>query len=102
VTAPPAPSLIVDAPLARRVLAEFLGTGLLMTAVGSGIAVTQLSPHGDVGLQLLENAVATGLALTALILMLGPISGAHFNQGFSHRHRATGAHVVSELVATSC
>jgi glycerol uptake facilitator-like aquaporin len=66
-------------PLARRLFAEFLGTGLLMTAViGSGIAAVQLSPT-DVGLQLLENALVTGLALTALILMLGPISGAHFN-----------------------
>src|SRR4051812_25501107 len=66
-------------PLARRLFAEFIGTGLLMAAViGSGIAATRLSPQ-DVGLQLLENAIATGLALTALILMLGPISGAHFN-----------------------
>ena len=67
-------------PLARRLLAEFLGTGLLMLAViGSGIAVVQLAPHGDLGMQLLENALVTGLALTALILMFGPISGAHFN-----------------------
>ena len=136
--------------LSRRLFAEFLGTGLLMVAViGSGIAVVQLSPEGDVGLQLLENAIVTGLALTALILMLGPISGAHFNplvsaadwllgrgaghglplgevglytvaqlaggiggallsnvmfatpQGFSHKHRATGAHFVSEIVATA-
>jgi glycerol uptake facilitator-like aquaporin len=66
-------------PLPRRLFAEFIGTGLLMAAViGSGIAATRLSPQ-DAGLQLLENAIATGLALTALILMLGPISGAHFN-----------------------
>jgi arsenate reductase len=59
--------------------AEFTGTGLLVTAViGSGIAASRLSPH-DVGLELLENAVATGLALAALILMLAPVSGAHFN-----------------------
>ncbi len=66
-------------PLGRRLFAEFLGTGLLMTSViGSGIAATQLSPN-DVGLELLENALVTGFALTALILMLGPVSGAHFN-----------------------
>lgn len=63
----------------RRLLAEFLGTGLLVTAVvGSGIMATQLSPD-DVGLQLLENSIATALALGALILTFGPVSGAHFN-----------------------
>jgi glycerol uptake facilitator-like aquaporin len=65
--------------LARRASAEFAGTGLLVAAVvGSGIAAARLSP-GDVGLRLLENAVATALALGALILMFGPVSGAHFN-----------------------
>ncbi|GAA3749835.1 aquaporin [Micromonospora maritima] len=65
--------------LPRRASAEFAGTALLVAAVvGSGIAATRLSP-GDVGLQLLENAVATALALGALILMFGPVSGAHFN-----------------------
>ncbi|GAA0588893.1 aquaglyceroporin AqpS [Paractinoplanes ferrugineus] len=65
--------------LARRASAEFTGTGLLVTAViGSGIAATRLSP-GQAGLQLLENAIATGLALAALILTFGPVSGAHFN-----------------------
>ena len=63
----------------RRLLAEFVGTALLVAAVvGSGIMATTLSP-GDVGLQLLENSVATALALGALILTFGPISGAHFN-----------------------
>ncbi|MET9311766.1 MIP/aquaporin family protein [Kribbella sp. NPDC003505] len=65
--------------LARRVVAEALGTGLLVTVVvGSGIAAAKLSP-GDTGLQLLENAFATALGLAVLILMLGPVSGAHFN-----------------------
>jgi glycerol uptake facilitator-like aquaporin len=65
--------------LTRRLLAEYLGTALLVTAVvGSGIMAMQLSP-GDVGLQLLENSIATMLALAVLILILGPISGAHFN-----------------------
>jgi arsenate reductase len=65
--------------LARRLLAEFLGTGLLVAAVvGSGVMATQLSPN-DVGLQLLENSTATAFALGALILIFGPVSGAHFN-----------------------
>ena len=63
----------------RRLLAEFLGTALLVTAVvGSGIMATTLSP-GDVGLQLLQNSGATAFALGALILTFGPVSGAHFN-----------------------
>lgn len=63
----------------RRLLAEFLGTGLLVAVVvGSGIAAQQLSPN-DVGLQLLENSTATVFGLAVLILMFGPISGAHFN-----------------------
>lgn len=69
----------VEVPLARRLVAEALGTGLLIVAViGSGIMATNLSPN-DVGLQLLENAAATAGALIGLILMLGPVSGAHFN-----------------------
>jgi glycerol uptake facilitator-like aquaporin len=63
----------------RRLLAEFAGTALLVTVVvGSGIAAAQLSP-ADVGLQLLENSVATALGLAVLILLFGPVSGAHFN-----------------------
>lgn len=65
--------------LPRRLTAEFLGTALLVTVVvGSGIAAERLSPD-DVGLQLLENSTATFLGLTVLILMFGPISGAHLN-----------------------
>jgi glycerol uptake facilitator-like aquaporin len=65
--------------LLRRAAAEFVGTGLLVTVVvGSGIAAQQLSPD-DVGLQLLENSLTTALGLAVLILMLGPVSGAHFN-----------------------
>ncbi len=64
---------------ARRLLAELLGTALLVcVVVGSGIAAQQLSA-GDVGLQLLENSTATVLGLTVLILLFGPVSGAHFN-----------------------
>ncbi len=62
--------------LARRALAELVGTALLVaTVVGSGIAATRLSPD-DVGLQLLENALATGAVLTALIIALQPVSAA--------------------------
>lgn len=62
----------------RRTTAEFLGTGALVaTVVGSGIAAERLST--DPGLRLLENSIATALGLAALILLFGPISGAHFN-----------------------
>jgi glycerol uptake facilitator-like aquaporin len=65
--------------LVRRLVAEFVGTGLLVTAVvGSGIMAARLST-ADVGLQLLENSTATVFALAALILIFGPVSGAHFN-----------------------
>ncbi|MTK03170.1 MIP/aquaporin family protein [Micromonospora sp. CP22] len=65
--------------LRRRLLAEFIGTALLVAAVvGSGIMAASLSP-GDVGLQLLQNSIATALALGTLILIFGPVSGAHFN-----------------------
>jgi glycerol uptake facilitator-like aquaporin len=71
---------MADSPvLGRRLLAEFLGTGLLVTVVvGSGIAATNLSPD-NVGLQLFYNSTATVFGLTVLILMLGPVSGAHLN-----------------------
>ena len=65
--------------LPRRLLAEFVGTALLVTVVvGSGIAAQHLTPQ-DVGLQLLENSTATVFGLAVLILMFGPVSGAHFN-----------------------
>jgi arsenate reductase len=65
--------------LARRLLAEFVGTALLVTVVvGSGIAASRLSPN-DLGLQLLENSTVTAFGLVALILAFGPVSGAHFN-----------------------
>jgi glycerol uptake facilitator-like aquaporin len=63
----------------QRLLAEFVGTALLVTVVvGSGIAAAELSPD-DVGLQLLENSTATAFGLAVLILLFGPVSGAHFN-----------------------
>jgi arsenate reductase len=128
----------------RRLTAEFIGSAFLAAVViGSGIAAQQLSP-GNFGLELLENAAATATGLYALILMVGPVSGAHFNPvvsfvdaafgGLSWRdavayvpiqvagcsagavvtnlmfsraaisisthHRASGAHFLSEVVAT--
>ena len=133
-----------EAALWRRLLAELLGSALLAAVViGSGIAAQSLSP-GNVGLQLFENAAATAAGLFAIILMFGPISGAHFNPvvsfvdaGFgglpwrdaaaylpaqvagcvggallanamfskalfelSTKHRASGPHWLSEVVAT--
>jgi arsenate reductase len=128
----------------RRLLAELIGSAFLAAVViGSGIAARRLSP-GDTGLELLENAAATAAGLFAIILMLGPVSGGHFNPvvsladaalgGLSWRdaaaylpaqvagatsgavlanlmfsdpavtisgqHRASGAHVLSEVIAT--
>ena len=103
---------MTPAPLARRALAELLGSALLVAVVvGSGIAAQQLSPD-DVGIQLLENSTATVLGLTVLILMLGPVSGAHFNpvvtlaEWFLTRRRpdrtldaaAVGVYVVAQVV----
>ena len=69
----------VEPPLPRRLLAEFLGSAFLATAViGSGIAAANLSPD-DTGLQLFENAAATAAGLFTIILMFAPVSGGHFN-----------------------
>src|SRR6516165_5458855 len=129
----------------RRLLAEWLGSALLAAVViGSGIAAQRLSP-GQTGLELFENAAATAAGLYALIAMLGPVSGAHFNPvvsfvdaafggtrwrtavlylpaqmagcvcgavlanvmfslsavTISTHHRASGAHFLSEIVATA-
>jgi arsenate reductase len=71
--------VLLDRALVRRVLAELLGSAFLAAIViGSGIAAQHLSP-GDVGLQLFENSAATAAGLFAIILMFGPVSGAHFN-----------------------
>jgi glycerol uptake facilitator-like aquaporin len=65
-------------PLWRRAVGEGLGTGLLVTVVvGSGIMAARLSD--DVGVQLLANSTTTALGLAVLILVFGPVSGAHFN-----------------------
>jgi glycerol uptake facilitator-like aquaporin len=65
--------------LSRRLVAEGLGTAMLLAAViGSGIMGERLAA-GNIAIALLANSIATGAALIALILALGPISGAHFN-----------------------
>ena len=97
-----------EAQLMRRALAEFIGTALLLIAViGSGIAAQALSPN-DAGLELLENAVATGAALVAIILAVGSVSGAHLNPvvslvdaffGGLTRAQLVG-YVVAQIVAT--
>jgi len=69
----------IQRPLWRSLAAEALGTCILVAiVVGSGIAAQRLSP-ADVGLQLLENSIATALGLAVLILIFSPVSGAHFN-----------------------
>ncbi len=128
----------------RRLTAEFFGSIFLAAIViGSGIAAQRLSP-GDLGLELFENAAATGAGLFATILMFGSVSGGHFNPvvslvdaafrglrwrdafaylpaqvggciggailanlmfsraaiSLSAKHRASGGHFLSEVVAT--
>ncbi|MHB8328784.1 MAG: MIP/aquaporin family protein [Acidimicrobiales bacterium] len=79
-----------DVVLWRRLLAELLGSAFLAAVViGSGIAAQQLSP-GDIGLELFENAAATAIGLFAIILMVGPVSGAHLNPVVSFVDAAFG------------
>ena len=83
---------------ARKLTAEFLGTGFLVAGVvGSGIMAERLSD--DVGLQLLENAFATAGVLLALILAFGPVSGAHFNPVVTAAERARGTVSTPEMVS---
>jgi arsenate reductase len=85
-------------PLVRQALAEFLGSaGLVIVVIGSGIAAQRLSPF-EVGLQLLENALATGAGLVALILAFGPVSGGHFNPVVTLADRVFGG-VTNRQVA---
>lgn len=87
----------------RRVVAEGLGTCLLLaTVVGSGIMAERLFP-GSAGLALLANTLATGAGLAALILAFGPISGAHFNPAVTlsafFRGELPGADLPPYLIA---
>lgn len=91
--------------LARKLLAEFLGTALLLAGViGSGIMAVNLTD--DVGVQLLANAGATVGVLYAIILMFGPVSGAHFNPAVTLADASlgnrpwsdVGPYIVAQLV----
>jgi glycerol uptake facilitator-like aquaporin len=78
------------ADLARRVVAEGVGTALLLaTVVGSGIMGERLA-GGNVAVALLANTLATGAALVALVLTFGPVSGAHFNPAVTLADAAVG------------
>ena len=70
---------MAEADLRRRLVAEALGTGMLIaTVIGSGIMAEDLA-GGNVAIALLGNTVATGAILVVIILMFAPLSGAHFN-----------------------
>ena len=87
------------ATLLRRAVGEGLGTALLLAAVGgSGIMGERLA-GGNVAIALLANTISTGAALVALILALGPISGAHFNPTVTLVEAATGGIRWSEVSA---
>lgn len=90
---------MAETDLARRATAEAIGTGLLVAiVVGSGIFAQRLSP-GDTGLQLLENSIATGAGLVALILAFGSVSGAHFNPVVTLADRLAGGRTNGEAAA---
>jgi glycerol uptake facilitator-like aquaporin len=85
--------------VARRVVAEALGTAFLLAAVvGSGIMGERLA-GGNIAIALLANTIATGAALVALILTLGPISGAHFNPAVTLADASQGGLAWREVPA---
>lgn len=93
----------MNEPLSRRLLAEVLGTGLLLaTVVGSGIMAERLA-GGNAALALLGNTIPTGAILAVLILIFGPLSGAHFNPAvtiaFALRREIARADAASYVIA---
>ncbi|MDE0853457.1 MAG: aquaporin family protein [Nevskia sp.] len=81
----------------RRYAAEFIGTALLLAVVvGSGIMGEQLA-GGNVAIALLANSLATGGGLVALILVFGPVSGAHFNPAVSLALAASRRHAWADV-----
>lgn len=92
----------MEQPLPRKLVAEYLGSLLLAALViGSGIAAQRLS-SGDTGSQLTENAAATAAGLFAIILMFGPVSGAHFNPIVSFVDAATWPPPCSSCALPTC
>jgi len=86
-------------PLPRRLLAEFIGTSLLLaTVVGSGVMGVQLAAGND-GIALLANAAATAGVLYVLIVLFGPVSGAHFNPAVTLAMRLRGDLATGEALA---
>ncbi|WP_156759247.1 MIP/aquaporin family protein [Microbacterium karelineae] len=84
--------------LPRELTAEFVGSALLaLVVIGSGIMAQRLSE--DVGLQLLENAIATAFGLGVLIAMFAPISGAHFNPVVTLADTITGGKTWRQALA---
>lgn len=82
---------------ARRYTAEFIGTALLLAVVvGSGIMGERLA-NGNVAIALLANSIATGGGLVALILVFGPVSGAHFNPAVSLALAGSRRHAWSDV-----
>ena len=85
--------------LPRKLLAEFVGTALLLaTVVGSGVMGTALA-GGNAAIALLANAAATAGMLYVLIVLLGPVSGAHFNPAVTWAMRVRGALGTREALA---
>jgi Major intrinsic protein len=88
--------------LPRQVCAEFLGTALLLAAVvGSGIMGQELA-GGNAALALLGNTLPTGAILTVLVLVFGPISGAHSNPAVSLALALTAASAMGSRACLSC
>jgi len=85
--------------LRQKLIAEFLGTALLLaTVVGSGIMAAKLA-DGNMALALLANALATGAILVVLIDVFAPVSGAHFNPAVSLAFRLKGTLSTLDLAA---
>jgi glycerol uptake facilitator-like aquaporin len=96
--------------LTRRLFAEWLGAAFLLAAVvGSGIMAQKLA-DGNVALALLCNTIPTGAILVVLILVFGPVSGAHFNPAVSFAFaargdlswRSAGVYVAAQIVGAIC
>src|ERR1700740_377936 len=86
-------------PLPRRLLAEALGSAILVaTVVGSGIMAEQLA-GGNQAIALLGNTIPTGAILVVLISILGPVSGAHFNPAVTLVFAARGETPSREVIA---